>query len=73
MPSFKAMSLDERPGERREAAIELLMAIITRCFESALSLVRATLPVFRALAKLQSYVGKKEGTEEERNRRVSAV
>jgi len=36
------------------------MAIIIRCFESLLSLVRATLPVSRALAKLQNY-GKKNG------------
>lgn len=37
------------------------MAIIIRCFESLLSLVRTTLPVSRALAKLQSCRKENEG------------
>lgn len=77
MLSFKAVSssLASREGGRENgeggergkgtegSAIELLMAIIIRCFESLLSLVRATLPASRfALAVLQSY-GKKEEKE----------
>lgn len=71
VPSFKATSpsLDGgSEGEWREAAIELLMAVIIRCFESALSLVRATLPVSRPLAKLQSYVTKKKMKKSKKKR-----
>lgn len=48
-------AVSPRSKSDKEAAIGLLMAIIIRCFESLLSLVRAILPASRALAKLQSY------------------
>lgn len=48
------------------------MAVIIRCFESVLSLVRATFPVSRALAKLQSYVERK-GKKKKKKRRTRRV
>lgn len=62
--SFKA-PVSPRSKSDREAAIGLLMAIIIRCFESLLSLVRATLPVSRALAKFQKSYGKENEKKKE--------
>lgn len=56
--SKRRVSVLLRSERDREAAIGFLMAIIIRCFESLLSLVRATLSAFRAFGKAPEKMGK---------------